>query len=113
MRAASLALLALALPSLASADPAFAEPRAQPERGADRPNLGRGAPHLQRESDDSAARQPDFDRRIAQRSNRAARSICAGCGAGSGGRGAGVTRSPRSPGRDEPRPANPAEAPLD
>ncbi|PXW66701.1 hypothetical protein [Methylobacterium sp. B4] len=108
MRAASLALLALALP-----DPAFAEPRPQPEGGADRPNLGRGAPHLQRESDDSAARQADFDRRIAQRSNRAARSICAGCGAGSGGRGAGVTPSLRSPGRDEPRPGNPAEAPLD
>jgi len=108
MRAVSLALLALALPGLA-----FAEPRAQPEGSADRPNLGRGAPHLQRESDESAARQADFDRRIADRSNRAARSICAGCGSASGGRGAGVTPSLRNPGRDEPRPANPAEAPLD
>ena len=107
MRAVSLALLALALPGLA-----FAEPRAQPE-GVDRQNLGRGAPHLQRESDESAARQADFDRRIAERSNRAARSICAGCGSGSGGRGAGVTPGLRNPGRDEPRPANPAEAPLD
>lgn len=108
MRTASLALLALAL-----SGPALAEPRARPETGADRPNLGRGAPHLQRESDESAARQADFDRRIAERSNRAARSICAGCGSGSGGRGAGVTPGLRNPGRDEPRPANPAEAPLD
>ena len=101
MRAASLALLALALPGLA-----FAEPWAQPEGGADRPNL-------QRESDESAARQADFDRRIAERSNRAARSICAGCGSASGGRGAGVTPSLRNPGRDEPRPTDPAKAPLD
>ena len=61
------------------------------------------------------ARQAEFDRRIAERSNRAARSICAGCGAGSGPapRDAAVTPGLRNPGRNEVRPADPSQAPLD
>ncbi|MGX5774723.1 hypothetical protein [Methylorubrum zatmanii] len=105
MRAAALALLALLVPVTAS-----------PAGPLDRAGTGRpeGGPILsQPDAAESAARQAEFDRQIAERSNRAARSICAGCNAGTGARGTSVTPALRNPGRDEPRPADPAAAPLD
>lgn len=60
-------------------------------------------------AEEAPARQVTFDRRIAERSNRAARSI----GTGPGPRGATVTPGLRNPRRDEARPADPSAAPLD
>ena len=105
MRAAPLALLALVTPALAG-PPERTDP-AQPSQATEASILS------QRSAEESLARQAAFDRQIAERSHRAARSICSGCGAGSGPRGAAVTPGLRNPGHDEARPADPAAAPLD
>lgn len=107
MRSAPLALLALVTPALAG-----------PPEGATRAGAvpsGETSILSHRSAEESMARQAEFDRRIAERSNRAARSICSGCGAGgeSGSRGAAVTPGLRNPGRIELRPADPSRAPLD
>ncbi|MBB2961021.1 hypothetical protein [Methylobacterium sp. R2-1] len=107
MRAAPLALLALVTPALA--DP--------PERTAPVGAVPSAEPSVlsQRSAEESIARQAEFDRRIADRSNRAARSICSGCGAGAEAapRGATVTPGLRNPGRNEVKPSDPSQAPLD
>lgn len=109
MRATTLALL----PLLILAAPALAGP--VEKAGAGHPMPGEGRSILSsRSNEESLARQVEFDRRIAERSNRAARSICAGCGAGIGAQGGpGVTPSVRNPRRDDTAPADPAEAPAD
>lgn len=106
MRSVLLALLALATPALAG--PAErAAPATAPS--AETSIL------THRSAEDSMARQAEFDRRIAERSNRAARSICSGCAAGAEAsrRGATVTPGLRNPGQSEVRPADPSQAPLD
>lgn len=105
MRAAPLALLALVTPALAG--PLESDGPTRPSQATDSAIL------TQRSAEESMARQAAFDQRIAERSNRAARSICSGCGAGSGARGTAVTPGLRNPGLDEARPADPAAAPLD
>lgn len=110
MRAAALALLALLALALVAPPRAVALDRA----GAARPAPSEEGGILSRpDATEAAARQAEFDRRIAERSNRAARSICAGCGSNSSGQGRTVTPALRNPGRDEPRPADPAAAPTD
>lgn len=105
MRAAPLALLTLVTPALAG--PLESDGPARPSQAMDASIL------TQRSAEESMARQAAFDQRIAARSHRAARSICSGCGTGSGPRGAAVTPGLRNPGLDEARPADPAAAPLD
>lgn len=102
MRAVPLALLPLATPALAG-PPERAEP-------------GRPLPSAEPSiltlpgAEEAPARQVAFDRRIAERSNRAARSICSGCGTGPGPRGATVAPGLRRHQRDEARPAGPFAA---
>ncbi|BAU91936.1 hypothetical protein MPPM_3331 [Methylorubrum populi] len=107
MRSAPLVLLALVTPALAG--PAERTAPAAVDPSTDASILSH------RSAEESMARQAEFDRRIAERSNRAARSICSGCGAGGdpGPRGATVTPGLRNPGRIEVRPADPSQAPLD
>jgi hypothetical protein len=102
MRSALLALLFLATPALAG-------PAERTAPSAETSIL------THRSAEESMARQAEFDRRIAERSNRAARSICSGCAAGgdAGRRGATVTPGLRNPGQVEVRPADPSRAPLD
>lgn len=116
---ARFALLAFALtvPVAASAEPpARAElppPRAEPPGPIRALPDDRFSAAAQRESEESAARQAEFNRRISERSNRAARSICNGCGPGSG---SGRTVTPPGTRRERPEaplPFDPAQAPLD
>ncbi len=106
-----LCLLALMLPGAA-----LAEPQAVPrERAATRPLLDeRFTEAAQKQAEESAARQGAFDRRIAERGARAARSICNGCGGVDGAPVGRVT----PPGMRRERaeaglPLDPAQAPLD
>ncbi|GJE69874.1 hypothetical protein [Methylorubrum podarium] len=107
MRAAPFALLALVTPALAGPAERAAPAGAAPPTEA--------SILLQRRAEESMARQAEFDRRIAERSSRAARSICSGCrpDGGLGPPGVAVTPGLRNPGRDELRPADPSLAPLD
>ncbi|GAB6842599.1 hypothetical protein HNR00_004679 [Methylorubrum rhodinum] len=110
-----LCLVVLALPSAAAAEPQPV-PR---ERAPVRPLLDeRFTEAAQRQAEESAARQNEFDRRIAERSARAARSICSGCGsAGTGSAGRvtppGTRRANARESAEVGLPHDPAQAPLD
>lgn len=110
------ALLALALAVLALAFP-VATSAAPPERGEAPPVRAqpdeRFSAAAQREAEESAARQAEFNRRISERSNRAARSICTGCGAGAGSGGSVTPPGMRRARPEAPLPRDPAQAPLD
>ncbi len=110
-----LCLLALMLPAVA-----FAEPRAEPqtvprERAPARPLLDeRFTEAAQRQAEESAARQSAFDRLIAERGARAARSICIGCGGSAGSPVQRVTPpGMRRESAEAGLPRDPAQAPLD
>ncbi len=111
MRAVTLGLLMLAL--LDPAAPALAGPAEKVEPQRPMPPPESRAILSPRDTGESLERQAAFDRQVAQRSQRAARSICTGCGAGTGARGSAVTPGLRNPIRDEAGPADPAEAPRD
>ena len=109
-----LCLLALALPVAALAEP-LGEPLAAPrERAPVRPLLDeRFTEAVQQQAAESAARQTEFDRRITERSVRAARSICSGCGTFRGPAGSVTPPGVRREQAEIGLPRDPAQAPLD
>lgn len=105
-----LCLLILSVSGAASAEPQAALRHPAPVR----PLLdAHFTAQAQREAEASAARQNRFDRHIAERSARAARSICDGCGPA--GRSVGTVTPPgvRLDTVEAGSPPDPAEAPLD
>lgn len=108
-----LCLLALTLPGAVAAEPRAASQ----ERPPVRPLLDeRFTEAAQRQAQDSAARQAEFDRRIAERGARAARSICSGCGGGTGPASRVTPPGIRREGGESAEaglPRDPAQAPLD